>query len=59
MRFLPPNRNGRRQNSYQESWNVGTRKNKYFFCRGLDIRVPEIVEAHFLHAVPLDECGEL
>ena len=25
------NRNGRRQNSYQESWIVGTRKNKYFF----------------------------
>ena len=31
MRFLPPNRNGRRQNPYQESWIMGTRKNKYFF----------------------------
>ena len=29
------------------------------FCRVLDIRVPEIVEAHFLHAVPLDKCGKL
>ena len=29
------------------------------FCRVLDIRVPEIVEAHLFHAVPLDECGEL
>ena len=29
--FLPPNRNGRRQNPYQESCIMGTRKNKYFF----------------------------
>ena len=33
--FLPPNRNGRRQNPYQESWIMGTRKNKYFFVVGL------------------------
>lgn len=31
MRFLPPNRNGRRQNSYQGSRIVGIRNNKYFF----------------------------
>ena len=35
MLFLPPNRNGRRQNPYQESWIMGTRKNKYFFVVGL------------------------
>ena len=31
----------------------------FYFCRGLDIRVPEIVEAHFLHAVPLDKGWKL
>ena len=53
MRFLPPNRNGRRQNSYQGSRIVGIRNNKYFFCRGLDIRVSEIVNAYLLYACSL------
>ena len=30
------------------------KKSCKFFCRELDIRVPQIVKAHLFHAVPLD-----